>query len=135
MTDQTEPTGGNPVDSEQARPVTPALAPVRAIPEAWVVHVLGPDDVLPAADVLDAVRRAHELNASAVDYVRRHGRTSAPLFWAVPKRASDVAARPDSAPARPHEGPEAPSTLVPVSTPTDVAPEAQAGAQRVEVGG
>lgn len=57
----------------------------------WCVHVIGPDDVLPARDLLDAVRQAHAINAAAVDPGGYYGDASEArpfmtLAWAVPSR-------------------------------------------------
>lgn len=34
----------------------------------WVVHVLGPDDVIPQASRADAVRAAHSINQAVVEW-------------------------------------------------------------------
>jgi hypothetical protein len=61
--------------------------------EPWVVHVLGPDDVLPAAGMLDAVRQAHAINAASIEPGGYYGdatedRPYMTYVWAVPKKES-----------------------------------------------
>ena len=59
----------------------------------WCVHVTGPDDVLPARDILDAVRQAHAINEGNVGPGGYYSPERAPeprphmtLGWAVPSR-------------------------------------------------
>lgn len=59
----------------------------------WCVHIIGMDDVLPARDMLDAVRQAHAHNQLLVGPWGYYSPESAPeprpfmtYAWAVPKR-------------------------------------------------
>ena len=52
----------------------------------WVVHVLGPDDVLPQPDELTALREANAINAS-LQYIERTIHT--PFVMAIAKDASE----------------------------------------------
>ena len=61
--------------------------------EPWIVHVSGPDDVLPADGMLDAIRQAHAINESAVGPGGYYGeatedRPFMTLVWAVPTKES-----------------------------------------------
>lgn len=62
-------------------------------PEPWVVHVKGPDDILPADGMLDAIRQAHAINEATVGPDGYYGRATEdrPLMtyvWAVPTKES-----------------------------------------------
>jgi hypothetical protein len=51
----------------------------------WSVHVAGPDDVLPATDRLDAMKRAHDINNATIRYLEINGdHPFAPTVWASP---------------------------------------------------
>jgi hypothetical protein len=61
--------------------------------EPWVVHVKGPDDVLPADGMLDAIRQAHAINEEAVGPDGYYGlatvdRPFMTYVWAVPTKES-----------------------------------------------
>lgn len=63
--------------------------------EKWVVHVLGPDDVLPATGMLDAFRQAHAINAEALAPDGYYGgavedRPFMTYVWAVPTREDQL---------------------------------------------
>lgn len=58
----------------------------------WVVHVAGPDDVLPATGMLDAFRQAHEINSHSMAgyYNTAVDRPFMTYCWASPQRESDL---------------------------------------------
>lgn len=57
----------------------------------WCVHIQGPDDVLPAASRLDAMKQAMELNAASLAEVTRvNDDEYYPTMWAVPVRRADL---------------------------------------------
>jgi hypothetical protein len=61
--------------------------------EPWVVHVTGPDDILPADGMLDAIRQAHAINESAVGPGGYYGEATGDrpfmtFVWAVPAKES-----------------------------------------------
>ena len=61
--------------------------------EPWVVHVQGPDDVLPATGMLDAIRQAHSINECAVSAGGYYGKATEDrpfmtLVWAIPTKES-----------------------------------------------
>ena len=59
--------------------------------EAWCVHVTGTDDVLPATSRLDAMRQAHELNATSLKIITdTEDDEYYPTMWAVPMRRADL---------------------------------------------
>lgn len=35
--------------------------------QTWCVHIIGIDDILPAESLIDAMKRAHTVNAGIVD--------------------------------------------------------------------
>ncbi|MCV7004596.1 hypothetical protein [Mycobacterium gordonae] len=51
--------------------------------DEWTVHVLGPDDIMPATDYADAVRQANEINKVVEDGLPIHTEYH-PIVWAVP---------------------------------------------------
>jgi hypothetical protein len=58
----------------------------------WYVHVQGPDDLIPADGMLDAMRKAARINSENVSYLEGRGRpvtAFTPLSWAVPVRPGD----------------------------------------------
>jgi len=67
----------------------------------WCVHVLGPDDVIPATDRQDAMRQAHELNAGLMTYIETFSDPLYPSIWAIPARVADVLGYVDSPSRRP----------------------------------
>lgn len=83
-----------PFGEISGQPATQAAAPPAADDTStWCVHVQGPDDVLPAADRHDAMRKAHELNAAMVDHIQHETPELAayyPTCWAVPMERKQV---------------------------------------------
>lgn len=60
--------------------------------DRWYVHVQGPDDLIPADGMLDAMQKAHATNAQMLDYLQQKktkGSKYAPLVWAVPVMPGD----------------------------------------------
>lgn len=52
---------------------------------AWCVHVLGPDDVLPAESRHDAIHKAHQMNAALMATIDDYDEAGLfPTIWAVP---------------------------------------------------
>ena len=54
-------------------------------PRTWQVHVIGPDDYLPAKDQLDAILQANAINAE-VARCADEADPYAPFVWATPER-------------------------------------------------
>lgn len=60
--------------------------------QVWCVHVYGPDDIYPAGDRHDAVRKAHGMNAAFVAHLELENpelNEYYPRTWAVPTLRSD----------------------------------------------
>lgn len=61
--------------------------------QVWCVHVVGPDEILPAVDRHDAMHKAHELNADYVAHIPHENPELSefyPHIWAIPTLRSEV---------------------------------------------
>jgi hypothetical protein len=56
----------------------------------WVVHIVGPDDVIPKADELDALRSANAVNVEIERARRSHANDpNYPFAMAIARKAND----------------------------------------------
>lgn len=58
----------------------------------WWVHIQGPDDLIEADGMLDAMRKAHANNAVMLQHLETRGTPVteySPLVWATPIRPGD----------------------------------------------
>lgn len=58
----------------------------------WYVHLQGPDDLIPADGMLDAMRKAHADNASVLTFLEERSHSigpHTPFSWAIPIMPGD----------------------------------------------